>query len=95
VIHCTICGRLGHLVHGVQSGDRVVGHTVATLSEPCHQEACLDHQLSHLGQQPGQHLPLGRLALGKQVMFFDRLEDRLHLCECWLDAHHRAGFELR
>jgi hypothetical protein len=28
-------------------------------------------------------------------MFFDRLEDRLHLREGRIDPHYRAGFELR
>jgi hypothetical protein len=37
---------------------------------------------------------LARSALGKEVMFFDRPEDRLHLCECRIDSQHCTGFEL-
>jgi hypothetical protein len=32
---------LGHLVHGLQGGERVVGHTVAPRAEPLDQPACL------------------------------------------------------
>jgi hypothetical protein len=34
-------------------------------------------------------------ALGKEVVFFDRPEDRLHLRERRIAPHHRASFELR
>jgi hypothetical protein len=69
--------------------------TVAALSQPRHEGPRLHHQLAYLGQQTGQHLPLCRAALGKEVMFFDRPEDRMHLRECRIDPQHRAGFELR
>jgi hypothetical protein len=86
---------LGHLVHGRQCGQGVLRHTVATRAEPLDQQTCLHDQLPHLGEQARQHLALGLFALGKQMVFFDRPEDRLHLCECRIDPHHRAGFEFR
>ena len=70
-------------------------HTVATLAKPLDQQACLHDQLAHLGEQARQHLALCLFALGKQVVFFDRPEDRLHLRECRIDPQHRTGFELR
>ena len=50
---------LGDLVHGLQRGDGVVQHTVATLSEPLDQQACLHDEHAHFGEQARQHLPLG------------------------------------
>ena len=92
VIHCTICG-ISRL-HRRQRGDGVVRHPVATLAEPLDQPACLHDQLAHLGEQARQHLAFFLFALGKQMVFFDRPEDRLHLRECRIDPQYRAGFEL-
>jgi hypothetical protein len=52
------------------------------------------HQLAHLGEQAGQHLTLFLFALGKQVVFFDRPEDRLDLVEGVVDSQHPTRFEL-
>ena len=49
----------------------LVQTTLAMVSKPCHDRACLDHQLAHLGSQAYQHLPLGGLALGKEMVLFD------------------------
>ena len=53
-----------------------MGHTVAALSQPRHYGP-RPAQLAYFGEQARQHLSLGHSALGKQVMVFDRLEDRL------------------
>ena len=82
---------LDHLVHRLQRGQGVLRHPVVTLAEPLEQPACLHDQLAHLGEQARQHLALGLFALGKQMVFFDRPEDCLHLRQRWLDPHHRAG----
>ena len=84
----------GHRVHGRERRNGVLCHTVATRAEPLHQQAGLHDERPHLGEQARQHLPLDLFALGKQVVFFDRPENRLHLREGCIDSHHRAGFEL-
>jgi hypothetical protein len=85
---------LGHLVHGLEGGQGMVRHLVATRTKPLDEPACLHDQLPHLGEQARQPLALGLCALGKEVVFFDRREDRLHLCEGRLGAHDRPSFEL-
>jgi hypothetical protein len=84
-----------HLGHRRECGDGVVGHTLATLAQPLDQQARLYHQLAHLGEQARQHLPLFLFALGKQVVFFDRSEDRLDLRDGGIDTPHAMRFELR
>src|SRR5262245_8024689 len=73
------CEALGHLVHGPQRCRGPSEDAVAALSQQRYYGPRLHHQLAYLGQQTGQPLPLGRSALGEEVMFFDRHEDRLHL----------------
>src|SRR5262245_61823028 len=72
----------------------MVRHPVATRTKPLDEPACLHDQLPRLGEQARQHLALGLFALGQEVVFFDRLEERPHLCEGRLGAHDRPRFEL-
>jgi hypothetical protein len=72
-------------VHGHQRGHGTLGDAVAALPQPSHYGPGLHNQLAHLGQQARQHLALFLFALSKQVVFFDRPEDRLHLRECRIE----------
>ena len=72
-----------------------MGHPIAALLQLRHQGASLHEQLPHLPQEARQHLALVCLALGKEMVFFDRSEDRLHLCERRLHPPYPTRFELR
>jgi hypothetical protein len=86
---------LGDLVHSPQRGCGTLGHTIAALRQARHHGTGLYDQLSDLRQQACQHLTLFGFALGKEMVLFDRSEDRLYLVERPVDPQHPMPFELR
>ena len=65
------------------------------VAETLDQRTRLHHQLANLRQYPGQHLAFVRFARGKQMMCFDRAQDRLHLFQGAVESLNASLFQLR
>ena len=80
-VHNLTHQRLDHLVHRHQPRARTLDHPLRLRTQTLDQRTRLHHQLANLAQDPGQHLAFFRFALGKEMVFFDRAQDRLHLLQ--------------
>ena len=84
---------LGHLVHRLQRGDgRCASHGRGALQAAGPVGRVCTTNWPTSVQQARQHLALFLCALGKQVVFFDRPEDRLDLLEGRIGPQHAARF---
>src|SRR5215471_18385716 len=93
VIHCTICG-MRRLATSCIATSVAVARWV-TRSQLCPSRITMGRVCTtNWPTSVNSRVNTCRLALGKEVMFFDGPEDRLHLRQYRLDSPHCAGFEL-
>ncbi len=94
-VHDLTHQRLDHLVHRHQPRARTLNHPIRTRTETLDKGARLHHQLANFCQDAGQHLAFVRFARGKEVVFFDRAQNRLHLIQGALESLNASLFQLR
>ena len=92
-VHDLTHQRFDHLVHRHEPRARTLNDAIPTRTETLDKGARLHHQLADFGQYPGQQLAFVRSAFGKQMVFFDRAQDRLHLSKSTVESLNTPLFE--